>query len=160
MLGSFSVGKTALVRQFVNSIFSDTYLSTVGVKISKKTINVKSQELNLLLWDMEGQDNYSLVNMSYLRGAHGLLFVVDGTRGETLTVALKLRVESMKILGSGIPSIFIINKCDLEPEWEITEKLLASLEAKGVTIFKSSAKTGLNVEKIFSALAEAMVDKV
>ncbi|MDR1487479.1 MAG: GTP-binding protein, partial [Deltaproteobacteria bacterium] len=104
MLGSFSVGKTALVRQYVSSIFSDTYLSTVGVKISKKTINVKNQELNLLLWDMEGQDNYSLVNMSYLRGAHGLLFVVDGTRGETLTVALKLRVESMKILGSGIPS--------------------------------------------------------
>jgi small GTP-binding protein len=159
MLGSFSVGKTALVRQYVNSIFSDTYLSTVGVKISKKTITVKDQDLNLLLWDMEGQDNYSLVNMSYLRGAHGLLFVVDGTRGETLTVALKLRVESMKILGSGIPSIFIINKVDLEPEWEITEKVLSSLEAKGVTIFKTSAKTGLNVEKIFTVLAEDMVDR-
>jgi small GTP-binding protein len=159
MLGSFSVGKTALVRQYVNSIFSDTYLSTVGVKISKKTITVKDQDLNLLLWDMEGQDNYSLVNMSYLRGAHGLLFVVDGTRGETLTVALKLRVESMKILGSGIPSIFIINKIDLEPEWEITEKVLSSLEAKGVIIFKTSAKTGLNVENIFTTLAEEMVDK-
>jgi small GTP-binding protein len=159
MLGSFSVGKTALVRQFVNSIFSDTYLSTVGVKISKKTITAKEQELNLLLWDMEGQDNYSLVNMSYLRGAHGLLFVVDGTRGETLTVALKLRVESMKILGSGVPSIFIINKADLEPEWEITEKVLTSLEAKGVIIYKTSAKTGLNVERIFTALAEQMVEK-
>ena len=159
MLGSFSVGKTALVRQFVNSIFSDTYLSTVGVKISKKTISVKDQELNLLLWDMEGQDNYSLVNMSYLRGAHGLLFVVDGTRGETLTVALKLRVESMKILGSGIPSIFIINKTDLEPEWEITEKVLTSLESKGVIIYKTSAKTGLNVERIFTVLAEQMVEK-
>jgi small GTP-binding protein len=159
MLGSFSVGKTALVRQYVSSIFSDTYLSTVGVKISKKTVVVKEKELNLLLWDMEGQDNYSLVNMSYLRGAHGLLFVVDGTRGETLTVALKLRVESMKILGSGIPSIFIINKCDLENEWEITEKVLSSLESKGVTIFKTSAKTGLNVEKIFTTLAEEMVTK-
>jgi small GTP-binding protein len=159
MLGSFSVGKTALVRQYVNSIFSDTYLSTVGVKISKKTITVRDQDLNLLLWDMEGQDNYSLVNMSYLRGAHGLLFVVDGTRGETLTVALKLRVESMKILGSGIPSIFIINKTDLEPEWEITEKVLSSLEQKGVTIFKTSAKTGLNVEKIFTTLADKMVEQ-
>jgi small GTP-binding protein len=159
MLGSFSVGKTALVRQYVNSIFSDSYLSTVGVKISKKAITVNEQEVNLLLWDMEGQDNYSLVNMSYLRGAHGLLFVVDGTRGETLTVALKLRVESMKILGSAIPSIFIINKTDLEPEWEITEKVLSSLEAKGVVIFKTSAKTGLNVEAIFVALAEQMVAK-
>ena len=159
MLGSFSVGKTALVRQYVNSIFSDSYLSTVGVKISKKTINVKDQELTLMLWDMEGQDNYSLVNMTYLRGAHGLLFVVDGTRGETLTVALKLRVESMKILGSAIPSIFIINKTDLEPEWEITEKVLSSLESKGVVIYKTSAKTGLNVETIFTALAEQMIER-
>ena len=95
--------------------------------------------------------------MKYLRGAHCLLFVVDGTRGETLTVALKLRVESMKILGSAIPSIFIINKADLEPEWEITEKVLSSLESKGVVIYKASAKTGLNVETIFSALAELMV---
>jgi small GTP-binding protein len=158
MLGSYSVGKTALVRQYVNSIFSDAYLSTVGVKISKKTITAREQEVNLLLWDMEGQDNYSLVNMSYLRGAHGLLFVVDGTRGETLTVALKLRVESMKILGSAIPSVFIVNKADLESEWEITEKVIASLEAKGVTIYKSSAKTGLNVENIFNALAERMVE--
>jgi signal recognition particle receptor subunit beta len=97
--------------------------------------------------------------MSYLRGAHGLLFVVDGTRGETLTVALKLRVESMKILGSGIPSLFIINKSDLESEWEITEKILVSLASKGVTFYKTSAKTGLNVEKIFTSLAESMVEK-
>jgi len=158
MLGSFSVGKTAMVRQFVNSIFSDNYLSTVGVKISKKSIALGDEEINLVLWDMEGQDNYSMVNLSYLRGAHGLFFVVDGTRGETLTVALKLRLEATKILTANVPSLFLINKVDLEPEWEITSKVLSSLEAKGIKLFKTSAKTGLNVENSFSALSLAMME--
>jgi small GTP-binding protein len=159
MLGSFCVGKTALVRHYVNSIFSDNYLSTVGVKISKKAIEVDGEEINLMLWDMEGQDNYSMVNLSYLRGAHGLLFVVDGTRGETLSVSLKLRMEALKILGPTVPSFFIINKADLEAEWEISEKVLTSLETKGVTAIKTSAKTGLNVESTFARLAAAMMTK-
>lgn len=163
MLGAFCVGKTALVRQYVSSIFSDNYLSTVGVKISKKVIvEDKDNEeggVSLVLWDMEGQDNYSTVNLSYLRGAHGLLFVVDGTRGESLSVALKLRNEAMKILGHGVPGFFLINKADLEPEWEITDKVLNSLESKGVKIIKTSAKTGLNVERTFSELTEAMLEK-
>ncbi|MDR1166216.1 MAG: GTP-binding protein [Deltaproteobacteria bacterium] len=161
MLGAFCVGKTALVRQYVSSIFSDNYLSTVGVKISKKVVPqaLGEDEVALVLWDMEGQDNYSTVNLSYLRGANGLLFVVDGTRGESLSVALKLRAEALKILGQGVPGYFLINKADLEPEWEISEKVLNSLESKGVKIIKTSAKTGLNVEKTFSDLTFAMMEK-
>jgi small GTP-binding protein len=159
MLGAFCVGKTALVRQYVSSIFSDNYLSTVGVKISKKVVKEDGEDggVSLVLWDMEGQDNYSTVNLSYLRGAHGLLFVVDGTRGESLSVALKLRNEAVKILGQGVPGYFLINKADLEPEWEISDRVLNSLEAKGVRIIKTSAKTGLNVEKTFSELTDAML---
>lgn len=153
------MGKTALVRQYVSSIFSDNYLSTVGVKISKKVVKEDGEDggVSLVLWDMEGQDNYSTVNLSYLRGAHGLLFVVDGTRGESLSVALKLRNEAVKILGAGVPGYFLINKADLEPEWEISDRVLNSLEAKGVRIIKTSAKTGLNVEKTFSELTDAML---
>jgi small GTP-binding protein len=159
MLGAFCVGKTALIRQYVNSIFSDNYLSTVGVKISKKQIKVGQEEVTLLLWDMEGQDNYSTVNFSYLRGANGLLFVVDGTRGETLTVALKLRAEAIKILGPDVPGFFLINKSDIEDEWEITEKVLNSLESKGVRVIKTSARDGINVEETFQDLAEAMMER-
>ena len=64
MLGSFSVGKTALVQRFVRSIFSDQYLSSVGVKVSKKTINLSDDPLNMILWDLEGQDDYGGVNTS------------------------------------------------------------------------------------------------
>jgi small GTP-binding protein len=157
MLGAFCVGKTALVRQYVSSIFSDNYLSTVGVKISKKVVTSGASEVSLVLWDMEGQDHYSTVNLSYLRGANGLLFVVDGTRGESLSVALKLRSESVKLLGQDIPHYFLINKADLEAEWEITAKVLSTLEARGIKLLKTSAKSGLNVEHTFTSLTQDMM---
>lgn len=157
MLGSLAVGKTALVQQFVRSIFSDTYLSSVGVKISKKTLSLNGEFLNLILWDLEGQDEYSAVNTSYIKGASGLLFVADGTRGESLSVALTLRNSALDILGPETPHLIIINKADISEQWEITDKVLDSLCESGLTALKSSAKTGLNVETAFLSLAEMMM---
>lgn len=64
MLGALAVGKTALVRQYVHSIFSDKYLSSVGVKVSKKSLECQSEPVSLMLWDLEGQDDYNAVNTS------------------------------------------------------------------------------------------------
>lgn len=155
MLGSFSVGKTSLVEQFVHSIFSDKYLSTIGVKISKKILTVAEQTVCLMLWDMEGKDLYVEVNLSYLRGAMGLFVVVDGTRKETLDVALELRKVALEKAGP-IPCYLLINKNDIATEWEITEEMLAQLTEDNIPYFRTSAKTGESVEKAFTALARAM----
>ena len=157
MLGALSVGKTALVQQYVRSIFSDNYLSSVGVKVSKKTLEINDEALNLMLWDLEGQDDYNAVNTSYIKGASGLFFVVDGTRGETLSVALMLRNTALDILGHDTPHVLIVNKEDISQNWEITDKVLTSLENSGLTLLKTSAKTGLNVELAFSSLASMMM---
>lgn len=159
MLGSLSVGKTALVQQFVRSIFSDTYLSSVGVKVSKKTININDEFLNLILWDLEGQDEYNAVNTSYIKGASGLFFVADGTRGESLSVALTLRNTALDILGPETPHILIINKEDISDQWEITDKVLNSLTNGGLKVLKTSAKTGFNVETAFRQMAEMTMGK-
>ncbi|MGH8605890.1 MAG: Rab family GTPase, partial [Gammaproteobacteria bacterium] len=91
MLGFFGVGKTSLVRRYVSSVYSDTYLTTVGVKIDKKTVTVREQTLNLLLWDIAGADDISALRTSYLRGAAGYLLVADGTRPETLESARSMQ---------------------------------------------------------------------
>jgi hypothetical protein len=69
MLGGFSVGKTSLVKRFVESVFSETYLTTVGVKIDKKTVNLGERAVNLILWDVAGDDDISTVRMGNLRGS-------------------------------------------------------------------------------------------
>ena len=157
MLGAFSVGKTAMVQQYVHSIFSDKYLSTVGVKISKKQLIVDDKELTLVLWDMEGKDLYVDVNIAYLRGAMGYFLVVDGTRGETLQTVLELRDIAVKLVGDKIPHYILLNKADLEADWEVTQEQIDAVRARGITVLKTSAKTGLGVEEAFLGLSRAML---
>ena len=156
MLGAFAVGKTALVQQYVHSIFTDRYLSTVGVKISKKTLRVDDREVSLVLWDLEGKDDYVDVNISYLRGAMGFFTVADGTRQETLDVALSLRNMAVNLVGY-VPHMLLINKADLASSWEVSEERLAALQAEGLPIVRTSAKTGLAVNDSFTALTKAML---
>lgn len=156
MLGAFSVGKTSLVEQFVHSIFTDKYLSTVGVKISKKTVVADGRETTLILWDMEGKDLYADINTSYLRGAMGYFIVLDGLRKETCQVALDIHKLATQMVGS-LPCYFLLNKADLESEWEITAAMISELESQGINVLRTSAKTGQGVEEAFTALATAMV---
>ena len=78
MLGAYAVGKTSLVGRFVRSMFSEKYQTTVGVKIDQKTVNVGDQQVNMMLWDLHGEDEAQKVRLSYLRGASGYILVVDG----------------------------------------------------------------------------------
>jgi len=158
MLGAFAVGKTSLVAQYVHSVFSDKYLSTVGVKISKKTLAVDGCEINLLLWDLEGKDLYVDVNTAYLRGAMGVFVVADGTRKETLETALELRAFTLEQLGP-IPHCLLINKADIADQWEITPTAIAELQEKHIKIFRTSAKTGHTVEEAFRTLATDMLQE-
>jgi len=156
MLGGFAVGKTSLVDQYVNSIFSDNYLSTIGVKISKKILSVGGADMTLILWDMEGKDTYTDVNISYLRGAMGFFVVADGTRKETLEMALALRKAAMDTAGD-IPHCLLVNKADIRDQWEISDAMLHPVAEQGITVLRTSAKTGEGVTEAFAALAEKMV---
>lgn len=156
MLGGFSVGKTSLVEQYVHSIFSDKYLSTVGVKISKKALSVDGKDVTLVLWDMEGKDIYADVNLAYLRGTMGFFAVADGLRKETLETAVSLREHALRIAGD-IPSCLLVNKADMKDQWEITDGMLEPLSQQGVHTIYTSAKTGEGVEEAFLTLTQRML---
>jgi small GTP-binding protein len=157
MLGAFSVGKTSLISRFVYSIFSDRYLSSIGVKISKKEVESSQGPVKLMLWDLEGRDDYSEINLNYLRGTTGLIIVIDGTREETLSTALSMHQKSQEAIGP-IPYVLLINKYDLIEKWEVTPHMLETLQKKNYHHILTSAKTGLNVEEAFQLLTEHMVN--
>ena len=91
MIGTFAVGKTSLVRQFVESVYSEKYHTTVGVKVDKKIVTVGENEVTLVLWDIEGAETGLELRQSYLRGAAGYLLVADGTRPDTIATAVPYR---------------------------------------------------------------------
>jgi len=157
MVGAFATGKTSLVAKFVYSIFSEKYQTTVGVKIDRKTVKVKEQELNLILWDLYGEDEFQKLRTSYLRGSSGFLLVADGTRKSTLQTALELQQRVEGSIGK-VPFILVLNKWDLQDEWELDAESIEAIESKGWIVIKTSAKTGLNVEEIFYTLATKILE--
>ena len=155
MVGVFGTGKTCLVQQFVHSRFSVKYHSTVGVKIDRKVVPVGEEEMTLLLWDLAGRDGHGDITVSYLRGAHGVLYVVDGTRRETFDQVFELRDIVEKEVGK-VPSVVALNKNDLTTEWALGPQDDAALAAREWHRFSTSAKTGEGVEAAFESIARAM----
>ena len=157
MLGAFAVGKTSLVARYVHSIFSDKYLTTVGVKIEKRTVDLGDRQVNLVIWDLYGDDAFQRLRMSYLRGSAGYLLVVDGTRRETLDTALGLDDTVEHEIGR-VPRLLVLNKADLEPSWELDAGDLSDLSARGWRVIRTSAKTGAGVDETFETLARLVVN--
>jgi small GTP-binding protein len=156
MLGSFAVGKTSLVRRYVESIYADDYHTTVGVKVDKKVVRVGQREVTLVLWDLYGEDEFQKMRWSYVNGASGYLLVADGTRRATLDKARALEEGVRQAVGT-IPFIFLLNKADLASQWEIDSAMECQIVDKGWDVMRSSAKTGENVEAAFRKLAEKML---
>jgi small GTP-binding protein len=158
MIGTSGVGKTSLVSRFVNSIFAEKYLTTVGVKIDKKTVQVGDDEVMLMIWDLAGDDDFQRLQTSYLRGSGGYLLVADGTRRVTLEMALQVHERVVAAIGA-VPFILVLNKADLAPEWDVDAARLASLAEGGWTVVKASAKDGSGVEEAFADLSRMMLSQ-
>ena len=156
ILGAAGVGKTSLTAQFVYSKFSEKYLSTMGVRIDRKQVSVNDTDVNLMIWDIHGEEKYKKITTSYIRGASGIITVIDGTRPETVETAFEIIHRVEEELGA-IPNIFLINKSDLTDAWAIKEQSILELKSKGAPVYLTSAKTGDNVETSFLNLAEMLI---
>lgn len=153
LTGSFGVGKTSLFNQFVYSKFSDKYLTTIGVKVNKKVINIGDEEMSILLWDIAGEVSQDKVPVSYFLGASGIIYVFDLTRSVT-SKNMKEDIEYLKrLLPNGVIKI-VGNKSDLVGQ-DIIDKVLDQLELPCDLV--TSAKTGENVEKLFANIGQELV---
>ncbi len=155
MLGATMVGKTSLVRQYVDSLFDEKYQQTIGVKIDKKTLFIESEEVRLMLWDIQGEDDSGSTRDAYLRGMDGYLLVVDSTRRETLIAANSIHTRVRDMMGP-LPHVLVINKCDLSAESQIMDSDLQALSGDALSLVRTSARTGQHVESCFEQLASAL----
>ena len=166
MIGDYGVGKTSLIRRFVERQFSDQYLSTVGVKISRKTVNIPSvkeddhKELKLLIWDIEGKTKFKGIAPTYIQGASGVLIVADLERKETIEHFID-HLNLCYSVNKNIKIIAALNKADLVSEDELSNLSNLAQEitsSSNIEIYPTSAKTGINVDTIFDNLASQMLN--
>jgi len=146
MVGDFAVGKTSLTQKFVNNVFSDKYLTTIGVKIDTAQVC----DTKLIIWDIAGRDSLSPVNVSYLVGAAGVILVADGARKNTVDGIVDIWQTITKRIGK-VPVVLALNKYDSD-DWNVSEQSLAQFSEFGWKVFFTSAKDGENVSQIFEAL--------
>jgi small GTP-binding protein len=167
IVGDFGVGKTSLIRRFVEGQFSDRYLSTVGVKISRKPMEVLSinheekRIVQLLIWDLEGSNKFKQITPTYLQGASGAIIVADVKRQETLAHIS----EHINIFLSINPTGSIIvafNKMDLADEEKKATILnyQFSKQERVIANYATSAKTGLYVDEMFKKLSYRIISGV
>ena len=156
MLGTFAVGKTSLVRRYVKGIFSDKYLTTMGAKVDKKTVDFEDKTVDLLLWDLNGEDRFQELSMDYVQGTAGYLLVIDSTRRSSFDAGHHLRQKVENAIGT-VPFVVVFNKSDLNQAWENQDKEIQQLEESGWTIMHTSAKTGTGVEEVFKTLTKMIM---
>jgi small GTP-binding protein len=163
LLGDPSVGKTSLIKKYVLDVFDDKYLSTLGTKITSKKLIFNEAEkdrnidLSLMIWDIMGQKEYTLIHETAYQGAKGAIIVCDLTRKETYD-NLNNWISSLFNITQMIPVIIVGNKCDLDDKIQIDEAELKQIAAAyHAPYYISSAKTGENVEASFEDLAKEML---
>jgi len=155
MLGDFSVGKTSLVSRFVHQAFSERYLTTVGVKIDTKSVQLPEGPVKLVIWDLAGSSPDNGAAHSYLVGTRGMVLVADGTRPETLVSALRIHQRAEAMIGAQ-PTVLLVNKADLIADWRVDPLDLASAREWALGVWESSALSGAHVDEAFVALAAAL----
>jgi small GTP-binding protein len=162
LLGDFAVGKTSLVRRFVHNLFDDQYISTIGVKVSRKSVMIPHQEsiveVNMLVWDLAGSQKLTPTAASYLRGAAGALLVCDLTRPETLR-NLPRYAADLHSVAPQTPLVIAANKADLAAQQQISADQVAEQAATlHAPYFLTSALAGDAVDHAFRQLAARLLD--
>jgi len=152
LIGDFGVGKSSLIRRYIDNEFSDKYKTTIGVKISKKYLKIEGIKCELLIWDIEGATVIKKIPQSYFKGASGAIFVCDISREETKNNLLE-HINNFLHINKSAQYVVAYNKIDLLSEKE--QKAFSSKLANNE--FAVSAKIDWNVSNLFETLSKKML---
>ena len=149
-LGNSTVGKSSFIAKYMNDIFKDYYLSTIGIDyIHKNIILPTGEEIRLLFYDTAGQEQYRAVSFNLLKGADGLFLMYDIGNQKSFDDINEWLRNIREVKGDNFPIILIGNKCDLEKEEKIITKEEGEKLANdnGLSFFETSCKEGINIEE-------------
>jgi small GTP-binding protein len=153
LIGNVNVGKTSMVARYVYQRFSDQYISTIGVRIDKKIIQIEDTQLNLILWDLAGESNQQNTPQSYFLGTGGIIYVVDLSSPPTF-LNMEDDIEFLKGKIPNVPIIIAANKADkLTPEQQQTNVKLMPIHPDFIT----SVKDNKNVDDLFDKLGKNLI---
>ena len=158
-LGESGVGKTCILRRFVENKFSKNHLATIGIDFKTKTISIKGYEVKLKIWDTAGQERFRNITNQYYKGADGIILVYDLTNKESM-LKIKDWMEQIQqnTTSSEIALVLVANKVDLNRVITNDESLSLSQQLK-IKSFETSALSGDGIDEIFQYLTMEIINK-
>ncbi len=161
VLGPAAVGKSSLIRRFVENQFSTDYRFTIGVDFMSKEVEYESgKSAKLTIWDIGGQERFKFLRRSFYEGTNGAFLIFDLSRASTFPRMKEWLIDMRSTISGKIPLVIIGNKSDLIPEiGEVIDRNepQAYANKEGSVYIQTSAKTGDNVEKAFTELTQRMI---
>ena len=159
-IGESGVGKTSILRRFVENKFLKTHLATIGIDFKTKNLNIDNQDIKLKIWDTAGQERFRNITTQYYKGADGIVLVYDVTDEASYE---KIREWMEQILSNTqkeeIGLVLLGNKCDMEPR-NVTEEQGNKMAGElGINYFETSALSGQGINDAFEQLTRDIIKK-
>ena len=158
LLGNSNVGKSSLFLRFVDDIWNDTFVPTIGVDFKIKTFEIDEKKIKMQIWDTAGQERFKNIISSYYRGAHGILLIYDVTDKDSFRNLANWLIEIEKNANKNVLKVVIGNKTDLENRRVITYNQGKEFaDTYGLKFLETSAKKNLNVNEAFETLGRELM---
>ena len=158
LLGNSNVGKSSLFQRFVDDIWNDTFVPTIGVDFKIKTFEIDEKKIKMQIWDTAGQERFKNIISSYYRGAHGILLIYDVTDKDSFRNLANWLIEIEKNANKNVLKVVIGNKTDLENRRVITYNQGKEFaDTYGLKFLETSAKKNLNVNEAFETLGRELM---
>ena len=157
--GNSDVGKSSLLLRFVDSVWNEGFVPTIGVDFKVKTLEINNKKIKMQIWDTAGQERFRTVVSTYFKGAHGILLIYDVTNKDSFKNLENWLIEIEKNSSDKVLKILLGNKCDLSDDREIqSEEGKAFAVRNGMEFMETSAKMNTNVSEAFETLAKIMIE--
>ena len=158
LLGNSNVGKSSLFLRFVDDIWNDTFVPTIGVDFKIKTFDIDEKRIKMQIWDTAGQERFKNIIASYYRGAHGILLIYDVTDKDSFKNLSNWLIEIEKNSSKNVLKVLIGNKTDLEEKRVISYNQAKEFaDSYGLKYIETSAKKNLNVNEAFATLGRELM---
>ena len=158
LIGNSSVGKSSLLFRFVENVWDDSFVPTIGVDFKLKTLEVNGKKVKLQIWDTAGQERFKNITASYYRGGNGVLVVYDITERESFDNLTSWLIEIEKNANKNVYKLLIGNKCDLEDKRKVTyQEGKDFATSNGMQFMETSAKADTKVKEAFELLTQEII---
>ncbi|KAM6165746.1 ras-related protein Rab-26 [Erethizon dorsatum] len=158
LVGDSGVGKTCLLVRFKDGAFlAGTFISTVGIDFRNKVLDVDGMKVKLQIWDTAGQERFRSVTHAYYRDAHALLLLYDVTNKASFDNIQAWLTEIQEYAQDDVVLMLLGNKVDSAQERVVKREDGEKLAKEyGLPYMETSAKTGINVDLAFTAIAKEL----